>query len=81
MQPSAPGAEETVIGDFLGQGMLERVLQVGKDALLVDKFQVFQLTEAVIELRLHVRNALQQACRELPPNYRRSLHDVFVVLW
>jgi hypothetical protein len=80
MELSPSAAEETVIGGLLSQDMLEDILQIGEHALLVDKLQVFERTEAIIELLLDICDAPQQEGCEFPPDHRCGLDGALVLL-
>ena len=65
--------EQAVIGHVVGQSVLEHVHQFGVEAALVDELQYPQFLEETFELRLHVRDALQETDRKLAPDDRGEL--------
>jgi hypothetical protein len=68
MQLPASLHEQAVIGHVVRQRMLEHVRQFRIEAALVDELQYLQLLEEAFELRLHVRDALQETNPKLAPD-------------
>jgi hypothetical protein len=52
VEATTPVVREIPVGDLLGEGMLERVLDPGKEARLIEELSGLQVSEAVPDLPL-----------------------------
>ena len=79
MQRAPPLLEQTAIGHVVGQGMLEGVLEVRKDAGLVEELRGLQAADGGVQLILGVLgNRLEQRKRHVLPDHRRRLENGLV---
>src|SRR5262249_42591650 len=66
--------EETLVGDVLGDGVLEDEFEFGEETRLVDELQMLQGVQIVLDLGRDFGNAGQQPYAELTPDDGRCLH-------
>jgi hypothetical protein len=65
---------EMLVGSLLGEGMLEGVLALGKEASLIEELGDLQVSEAVADLLLRLLgDGLQEGQRDFPANDGCSL--------
>ena len=67
------GLEEAPVSHVLDEGVLEHVLQVGKQRLLVDELQGLEVVQGVLQPLPDVGDAPEQAGSELAADHRRGL--------
>jgi hypothetical protein len=71
--------QETPIGHLMRQGVLEGVFQLGEEARLVEELRGLQAGQALVDGGLgHLRDGLQECCRDVLANNGRRLEEVFV---
>src|SRR5215472_8227876 len=75
---AAAFVQNPAVGDILGQGVLEGVLQVGKKLRRVEKLGSLQIVEQRAKpVFCQTRNCLQQGDWDVVPNHRRRLQQAF----
>jgi hypothetical protein len=76
MQHPPPLQQEAAVCHLVRQGMLERVLDPGKEASLIEELRGLQVSEAVPDLLLRLLgDGLQQGQRDFPANDGRGLEQ------
>ena len=77
MQPPPALVELRVVGDGLGERVLEGVLDLGVGRLLPDEVGARQLVQHLVELaRRHARDRLELLARKLRADHGRGLEHV-----
>src|SRR5215813_2970035 len=71
--------QQALVGDFLDDGVLEHVGRLGHEALLVDDFEGFQLSEEAFELSAEPSDPLEQTSKELSADDGGELHGSLTV--
>jgi hypothetical protein len=80
MQCFAPLLQHTAIGNFLGQGVLEGVFEVGEQTLLVQELPGLQRTKMLVQQLLgKLDDRLQQRVGHILADHRRGLQQMLVV--
>src|SRR2546425_8868349 len=80
MEGAAPILEETRIGNFMGEGVLEGVLEVGKQARLVEELASLQMSKALAKLPLwQVADGLDQRKEHILADDCGSLEEPLLV--
>src|SRR5687768_6665878 len=67
--------EKTLVGDFLGEHVLEAIQRIGHHSQLLDDAGVLQTLERSTRIATAGSVAQDLPC-ELPPDYRSDAHDV-----
>src|SRR6266487_5862340 len=82
MQGAPPLLEQRLIGDLLSQGVLEGILDVGKEARLVEELGGLQMGESQTERRLRrLGNGLEERQRHLGADDGGGLQELFLLRW
>src|SRR5919197_6001751 len=82
MEHPPPLLQETAIGHFVSQGVLERVFAFGEQAGLIEELCRLQVGKAVLHsIFRHLGNGLQQGQRYLGANHRRRLQETLLLGW
>ena len=80
MQCFAALQQHAAVGHFVGQRVLEGVLEVGEETLLVHEFPGLQRTETLVQQLLgKLDDRLQQRVGHILADHRRSLQQMLVV--
>jgi hypothetical protein len=76
MERPPPLWQEAAVGHLVGQGVLEGVLDPGKEASLIEELSGLQLSEAVLDLLLRwLGDGLQEGQRDFPADDGRYLEQ------
>ena len=75
-----PLEKQAVVGHLLSQGMFEDVLQLRKQALLVDKLQSLKVNEIGFELLSHSGDGVEDAVGKVSPDDGSHLHGPLEVI-
>jgi hypothetical protein len=74
--------EETAVGHLLGQGVRERVDQLGEQTRLIQELDVLEMRQAAVQCLLgYVRNGPQQGEGYVRANHGRYLEQAFLLRW
>ena len=73
MQLLASLPQKRVVGDLMGQGMLEHVRELGEERLLVDQLDGLQIPQELLRALADVADPVKEAPGELAPDDRREL--------
>jgi hypothetical protein len=80
MQRPAALVEQRGIGHVVGEGVLERVLEVGEEAALVEELRCLEMREAPPELIVgELGDVLEQREGHIATDHRRRLEQALVV--
>jgi hypothetical protein len=76
VQPPPPLQQQAAVGHLMGQGVLEGVFWLGKQAGLVQKLRRLEVRQAAVERCLgHVRNGPQQRAGHVRALHRGGLQQ------
>ena len=76
---AATFVEHPTVGDVVGEGVLERILQVGKEPCRIEKFGSLQIVEQTAKLVLcQPANCVQEGEWDIVSNDRRLLQQVLL---
>ena len=79
VERTSPLLEEAPVGDLVGEGMLERVLEVGKEPRLIEELSGLEPVESPVELVVgELSDRLEKPERDVFPDHRRGLQQAFV---
>src|SRR5262249_50201438 len=74
MEATPPVVEQAAVGDLVGEGMLERVLEIREEMRLIEELGGLEMTEAVAErLRALAGDRLEQGKRDVLANHGGGL--------
>ena len=79
VERTSPLLEEAPVGDLVGEGMLERVLEVGKEPRFIEEFSGLEPVESPVEFIVgELSDRLEKPERDVFPDHRRGLQQAFV---
>ena len=80
VEVTAPAREEAPIGHLMGERVLERVLEVGEEARLVDKLGRLKVSQLTTErLLVLVRDSLEESEGKVLPDDRGNLEEPLLI--
>ncbi len=77
----SPLEKQAIIGDFLGEGMLEDVFQFRKKTLLVNELQALKIEEMGFEILFHLCDSKKDAKDKVLANDGCHLHGPLQVIF